>query len=200
MKETIIIIIFISIVYIFITFHKTEVTYEESFIDNEVYLVRNLKDKKDAADLLATLKKKLKKLIYYVHTKAETDRNNRELSKYKKYVKKILDNIDTVDIKESSPNSKFTSYSINKGEEIVFCLRSKISNKLHDINELMYVAVHEIAHIGNPEVGHDDLFHAINKFLLKQAVEIGLYKYRDYAVEPVEYCGMTLTSTILNSV
>ena len=55
-----------------------------------------------------------------------------------------------------------TSKKINKGEEIVFCLRSIPDNKLHNINELMYVAIHEIAHVGCPEIGHTSLFKKIN--------------------------------------
>ena len=69
--------------------------------------------------------------------------------------------------------------------------------ELHDINELMYVAIHEVSHIGCPENGHTKLFAKINLFLLQRAVELGLYNYRDYSANPVEYCGMILTTSIL---
>jgi predicted metal-dependent hydrolase len=61
----------------------------------------------------------------------------------------------------------------------------------------MYVAVHEIAHIGCPEIGHTPLFKKINKFLLERAVNKGLYKFENYKKTNKEYCGITLTSNIL---
>ena len=64
-------------------------------------------------------------------------------------------------IYETSLTSNYTSYSINKGEELSFCLRSKSTGKLHDINLLMYVAVHELAHTACPETGHTPLFNKI---------------------------------------
>ena len=100
-------------------------------------------------------------------------------------------------IKESSANSEYTSYSVNKGEELVFCLRSKVTNKLHNLNDIMYVAVHEIAHIGCPEIGHTPLFKKINKFLLERAVDKGLYKFENYRKTQKEYCGIILNTNIL---
>jgi hypothetical protein len=123
--------------------------------------------------------------------------NDPELLKYKSNIESIYNKIDTVIVKENEGENDLTSYSVNKGEELVFCVRSKINNQLHDINELMYVAVHEIAHIGCPETGHTRLFAKINLFLLRKALEHGLYVYRNYASSPVEYCGMTLNANIL---
>ena len=61
----------------------------------------------------------------------------------------------------------------------------------------MYVALHEMAHIACPEIGHGDLFKKIFRFLTLQAIEIGLYNFDNYDLNNVEYCGMMLTSTIL---
>ena len=118
-------------------------------------------------------------------------------NKYYEYLRMIQKKLPNSVIKESSANSEYTSYSINKGEELVFCLRSKYTNKLHDINDIMYVAIHEIAHIGCPEIGHTPLFKKINKFLLERAVNKGLYTFENYRKTQKEYCGITLTSNIL---
>ena len=75
--------------------------------------------------------------------------------------------------------------------------RSKEDDKLHDINELMYVAIHEIAHVGCPEIGHTELFMNINKFLLEQAIECNIYQYKNYNLYPENYCCIQLTSNIL---
>jgi predicted metal-dependent hydrolase len=101
-------------------------------------------------------------------------------------------------IKESSANSEYTSYSINKGEELVFCLRSKETNLLHDINDIMYVAIHEIAHIGCPEIGHTPLFKRINLYLLDEAIKCNIYNYDNYRKNNKEYCGIMLSSNIID--
>lgn len=193
MKETILIITFIAIIFVFIFIHSKEVSYCESFT-GEQFLVRNLEDKEDAANTLSDMKTKLKKLATFVEDKCKS---NNELF-IKQYNDTILEKFDFIIFRESTSDSKFTSYSINKGEEIVFCLRSKENNKIHDVNELMYVAIHEIAHVGCPEIGHTPLFKRINKELLQYAIECGVYKYKNYNVYPEDYCGIELSNNILN--
>lgn len=97
-------------------------------------------------------------------------------------------------IKESWKNDS-TSYSINKGEELVFCIRDKINNSIHDINTLMFVAIHELAHIITDELQHTQKFWNNMKSLLKRAELLGLYQNVDYSINPVEYCGMTINSS-----
>ena len=57
--------------------------------------------------------------------------------------------------------------------------------------------MHEMAHIACPEIGHGDLFKKIFRFIALEAINIGLYRKEDYSQNPVEYCGMTLSSTIV---
>ena len=122
--------------------------------------------------------------------------NNND-KKYIEYVRIIKNKLANVKISENLVDSKYTSYSINKGEELVFCIRDNKKYKIHPINELLYVAIHEIAHIGCPEVGHTDLFRLINIYLLEKAIYYKLYKFIDYNKHNKKYCGMVLTSTIL---
>ena len=63
-----------------------------------------------------------------------------------------------INIMETPADEKNTSYTINKGEKIVICLRSKFLNEIHDINTIMYVVIHELAHVACPEFGHTPLF------------------------------------------
>jgi hypothetical protein len=63
---------------------------------------------------------------------------------------------------------------------------------------MMYVAIHELAHIASDSVGHTDEFKRNFADLLKKGIEIGVYRYIDYNKEPVEYCGIKLTKSILN--
>ena len=160
MNESILIIIFMSIIFVFICLHSSEVSYQESFIDHDKYLVRNFDDKKDAANTLAEIKKRLRTLIEFIENECKCNEKskNKNIRFIEQYNKNILRKFNNIIFRESSEDNKFTSYSVNKGEEIVFCIRSKEDNKIHDINELMYVAIHEIAHVGCPEIGHTPLF------------------------------------------
>ena len=167
--------------------------------EQQKFLVRNLPDKKQASLLLYNIRKLCLVLVNTVISEMEHDANHPYADKYYAYIKIIQKRLPNSLIKESSHTSKYTSYTTNKGEEIVFCLRSKADNHLHNINELLYVAIHEIAHIGCPEIGHTELFHKINKYLLTEAVTKSIYKYIDYKNTPVEYCGMKLDNTILDN-
>lgn len=220
MKETILIIIFISIIFVFYLITKNEVQLCEAF-NGEVFLCRDLPDKKDAANLIATIKNRLYKLINICLHQCD---ENHFLNNYINTIKRKWNNIE---FKETTADSEFTSYSINKGEFIVMCLRQKGGknhNKLHDINELMYVAIHELAHVGCPEIGHTPLFKKINHNLLEIAEKTTkkslnckksklcdcedhrkgglkkaiIYHYRDYDTYPEPYCGIHIDTTILN--
>ena len=201
MIETIFIIFLLCFIFIFKYLYYNEVCYIESF-DKNTYLVRNLPDKKDAAKMLANIRTKLLNFIDDLIDDAEKENldeknQDNELINNYQYIKMIQKRLPKSIIKESSANSEYTSYSVNKGEELVFCLRSKVTNKLHNLNDIMYVAVHEIAHIGCPEIGHTPLFKKINKFLLERAVDKGLYKFENYRKTQKEYCGIILNTNIL---
>ena len=58
---------------------------------------------------------------------------------------------------ETGKDSKYTSYSVNKGEKIVLCLRSRDGkDRLIDENTLTFVSIHELAHIMTKSVGHTE--------------------------------------------
>lgn len=83
-----------------------------------------------------------------------------------------------------------SSYMLNKGQAIYLCLKSRrVPYDYHDVNTLLYVVLHEVAHMMCPEYGHTTLFYQIFDFLLAEAQRIGIYQYVDYEKHPVEYCG-----------
>jgi predicted metal-dependent hydrolase len=163
-------------------------------VDGNQVLVRDTPDKESSAKLLGELIKRMYALKKYVVD------NKSNYPEYIEYINQFDENFNPsrTKIYETSLTSDYTSYSINKGEELVFCIRSKSTMKLHDINLLMYVAVHELAHTACPETGHTPLFNKIFKFMLEQAINLQLYYYEDYSAHPVEYCGMKLYTNILN--
>jgi predicted metal-dependent hydrolase len=166
-----------------------EVTFVRSSIDNKDYLVQNKSDKHEAADLLATVKGNLTKLVAHMRDKYPGRSD----------VKRLVRKFNPDAITESSYKNKYTSYSINKGEKIVFCLRSRDEHqKLVDLNTIMFVAIHELAHVMTLSTGHTEEFWKNFQFLLQDAVNINIYNEVDYAKKPKEYCGLTITHTPLN--
>lgn len=199
MFETIVLILLIMFIVIYKLKYKSPTITVEAF-NNQPYLVNDLPDSQDAANLLAKIMIIMDKLV----SKIIADYDNGLLKTttdidFIEFVRTIKRKLPFVKISENPTDSQYTSYSVNKGEELVFCIREKKRFKLHDINELLYVAIHEIAHIGCPQVGHTELFQNINLYLLEKAVCYKLYNYIDYSENNKDYCGMTLTSTILGS-
>lgn len=188
----IIILIFLLIILVFLKVSKKEVEYIKSDIDGKSYLVRDVKDKQQAANMLARIRSNL--LLLNKHTLENIDK----YSEFAQYINRVNVRVNDVVINESSEDSVYTSYSVNKGEQIVFCLRSKRSRtKIHDLNLMMYVAIHELAHIASPEYGHTDLFKKIFAFYTNTAIEIGVYKHIDFKNNPTEYCGLTISESIV---
>lgn len=192
MKESIIISILIIIIYIFFISNKTNLLLIEANGNN--IMVRDTKDAPTSAELLGNVIERM----FVLRDRLVEDKDT--YPEYKEYITLMGGNFNKMRtiIYENELDSENTSYSVNKGEEIVFCLRCKQTKNLHDINILMYVAIHEMGHTACPEIGHPPLFNKIFKFLLEQAVILQLYVYENYSKSPVEYCGMTLYTNILN--
>jgi hypothetical protein len=67
----------------------------------------------------------------------------------------------------------FKSFTENK-QRVTLCLRNQHGD-LYDQNSLMYVALHELAHVVNDELQHTAKFRRIFDALLKHATANGLY-------------------------
>jgi predicted metal-dependent hydrolase len=191
-NQLLLLIIIIIIIIIFIKSNKNEVLIIESPLDKQNYLVNNYLDKYDAANLLAQIRINILKLRKYLIENKKKYKHNKE------YIELLDKRCDKIIIKENTENNNFTSYSVNKGEEIIFCLRSKIDNSLHDINMMMYVAIHEIAHVACPEIGHTPLFKKIFKFFLETGIKLNIYEYVNYENNIQEYCGIYIDQSILS--
>jgi hypothetical protein len=194
--ESYLIIILIAIVIIYKYLNSLDVVYVEFFDSNnnkKKYLVRDVEDKEYAVKTLLFIENALRQLIDMILKENNMDDD------MQRYVMNIKDKINDVEIQESSSDSLYTSYSVNKGEILVLCLRSKKTGEIHDTNDLLYVAIHEIAHIGCPEIGHTDLFYKINRFLIKKAMQYNIYKYVNYNINNRDYCGMNLTINVADN-
>ena len=167
---------------------SNEVIYVKSNIDNNEYLVRNMDDKTAAADMLAKMRIKLEKLCKIMKDKYPNDES----------VKRMNEKFNPDNITEAGKNNQYTSYSINKGEKIVFCIRQKDEKEsIVDDNTMTIVSIHELAHIMTKSVGHTDAFWSNFKRLLEVAVENNLYQKENYSQNPREYCGIKVSDSPL---
>lgn len=105
---------------------------------------------------------------------------------------RLRDTYNSSALKENFPTDlQYTSYVLNKGDEIAFCLHPKDNpQEIHDFNLLQFVVLHELSHLANPEHGHPISFWKTFKFILQEAAKEGLYTPVDYSKEPVVYCGV----------
>lgn len=189
MKEFL--LFFLTILVIFSLINKikrnNEIIEITSKIDNRKYIVRKLKDSRSAADKLANINIKILKLINHIKDK---DKDG---------IDRLVRGFNPDALSETGLNSKYTSYSVNKGEKISLCIRNKDNGKLiNDDNIIMFVVIHELSHIMTIQVGHPKEFWDNMRYLLEKANEINIYNPEDYKKNPKIYCGMEINSTPYN--
>lgn len=177
------------IIYFFINYWTIDLIYVKSTRDNNYYLVRNLPDKIEAANRLSYIKDLL---IILIERLIIAYPNNEQ-------IKLMKNRFHPNNIQESSQFSKHTSYSIDKGYKLVFCLRSKGTNQeLIPMNTIIFVALHEISHVYSISEGHQKEFWDAFRFMLSHAIKWKIYEYVNYKSSNTSYCGTYITDTPLN--
>lgn len=225
--EIIVTIMLITGIYKYYENKSHDVIMVKSNVNNKDYLVRNIKDKQLASNMLSRIAINLKTVVDFLtngnssqifnnflleefnKTNKVTESSSEEyiekvnvkkaksIKKLEKDIERLNNNFNEDNIHENTPDAKFTSYSVNKGEKIFFCLRNKKTDELVDLNTIMFVAIHELAHLMTQEIGHPPSFWNNFKFLLKVAINQNVYKYVDFNAYPKDYCGIKITDTPL---
>lgn len=106
----------------------------------------------------------------------------------------LLNRYKTESLRETHPeeiNGGDTAYVYDKGEIFAMCLRDT-NGEFHDPNLLMYVYLHELAHLAERDEQHTQNFWDTYMFLMDESFKIGIYVPIDYTREPVSYCGNIL--------
>jgi hypothetical protein len=161
----------------------------KSTVDGQIYKVRDMPDKQKAADLLARVRQKMARLYSITKDKFPNKPQVRQ------WVKNFTPNPER--FSEATPDAEHTSYSVNKGEKVHLCLRQRegSNESLVDENVMVFVAIHEMAHIVTPSVGHEPEFWNNFAWLLKQAEANDIYSYQNFKAHPVSYCGLQITDS-----
>ena len=158
--------------------------------DGRSYKVQDLPDKHDAAERMSRLRSNLMKICDYCK-----DPSLKLDEPYQRLVSRF--NPDALEENDLTADS--TSYSENKGEKIVVCLRDKTSPPypLIEENTVMFVLIHEMAHLMTASIGHTPEFWTNMRKLLHDCIQLGVYQSVNYAKNPVKYCGMTISDSPL---
>ncbi len=160
---------------------------QKSTVDGRMYKVRDLPDKQNAADLLAKLRIRLEKMMEVLKKNFPN----------KPQVLRLQANFkaDPHRFLESTPDAEHTSYSVNKGESVHFCLRQRADDTLVNENIMTFVALHEMAHMITQSIGHTTEFWNNFGWLLREAEGAGLYTPEDFKSHPALYCGVNITDS-----
>lgn len=158
-----------------------------STIDNRMYFVRNrqsLSEKRHAANQLARLRQHIDILVHAVEQTESLCANEG----YQNLVNKW----PSVEVEELNLNKKGVfAFTVNKGQRIGLCIQG------NEFNDMVFVMIHELAHIVTLEIGHPPIFWDNFRTLLEVAIENGVYVYQNYDENSSKYCGHSINSTPL---
>ena len=155
----------------------------KSNIDGREYRIAEAPDQQEVADLLAKINSNVLKMI-------EMLKSNQDEG-----VQRLCKRYNPDRLGENLEYKSYKAYSVNKGEEIVLCVREKNGKLITDTNTMIFVLIHELAHIMTKEDGHPPIFWQNMGYLLKEASKAGIYTPIDYSKNPVNYCGVLVDKT-----
>jgi hypothetical protein len=191
-----IIIAFSVFLTLYLIFHK----HFESFSNGNFYTIKRFSNNENAKFLLLEIDKNLIKLIQAFNTKYVDipslnmcDEQKNLLSNIKKKLNKTY---KSNSLQENYPTviGKEVSYNVDKGDIISICLRNFYNpDEFHEMNDLMFVSIHELSHSCNKSYGHDKKFWKIFRILLEVAIEDNIYNNINYQIQPKNYCSMNIT-------
>ena len=168
-----VILIFSIIAYFFFT----KETYINMKSDCGLYFkVINDNDAKQTANILADINRKCNQLIKHIkHKYPDDDR-----------IKILIDRYDNDDLVENRKES----FTINKGHKIHLCVRDH--NDFYPDNLLMFIVLHELAHIITKKINHPVEFWDNNIWIMNEAYNCNVFKPVNYKLYPVNYCGINI--------
>lgn len=186
MKLFVILVLLILLIFLSKRTYSGNVRHYNS-VDRTYYYVNNkhsLKTKNEIANKLGTIRKKGDMLIRTI----ELDESLRTQNKYKQLLRKWPQlQIEELNVEEK----EIFAFNVNKGYKIFLCV---IDN---NINDIMFVFLHELTHIMTNEIGHPPQFWTNFKELLELSIKNDIYTYQNYNEKRVKFCNFFLDSTPL---
>lgn len=166
------------------------------------HVVTDYDNRAAAAQMLARLNTAMLGFIARLRIKYAAPDDNNLISRDELHniVEHLAEGYNPAVFYESDPRTTSeTSYTVNKGRAMYLCLRDRANpQKLVDYNTMMFVMLHESSHIANYRTfGHDQFFWSTFKFILHEAVLAKIYAPVNYALAPIDYCGLTISENPL---
>ena len=151
-----------------------------STVNNKTYSVIKTGDHVAAADMLASLEDKARAFIAAALSNYPDDRTIMRIQKYW-----------TGTISEI-PQSDTIAYALDK-KDLFMCIRDGAGG-IQQLDDLLFVLLHELSHIMNVTYGHDASFWKQFKRTLEMANKLGFLPYKNYDDYSVQVCGKTINA------
>lgn len=143
------------------------------------YFVKNVEQKQDVADLLAMLELRLHVFIEKASDLAPED--VRLLNIRQRWSGTLCE----------VENGKEAAYSLGKNA-LHLCVREQNGSLTSNINALMFILFHELAHIATDDIGHTPTFWKNMTWVLELAHKTETYDADDHSPETTTVCGQAL--------
>ena len=151
-----------------------------SSVNNKTYAVVRTGDYVAAANMLASLEDKARNFIAAASAKYPNDLTIKRIQKYW-----------TGTISEI-PQSETIAYALEK-KDLFMCVRDNAGN-VQELDDLLFVLLHELSHIMNSTYGHDAHFWKQFKRTLEMANKLGYLEYKNYDDYSVQVCGKQINA------
>lgn len=151
-------------------------------------------DHDDAVKLMAESNKNVIELLRHMREKYIRGPMGDMYPNRKTVAENLLRRYDVDALVENSPRNPLndTSFTIQKGKVLALCMREKRDgrNRLHSLELITFVHIHEMSHLAIDEMQHPPKFWQVFKLLLLEAEEAGIIFTPDYRLDPIVYCGL----------
>ncbi len=187
MNNTWLLILFSLLGFWYFFFNQYRGLKKEQATPTQSYYVLDKNNSNDASKLLHSIVEDATKLVKHLQFNYPNNEG----------VQLLVKRFNPNTISEGHPHHKDFTYTENKGEKMVICLRNK-DMSFHDKNLIMFPVIHELSHLCDPNYdnNHGKTFRSCFKFFLDEAQKIGIINKPDYDVNPKPYCGMIIKSVV----
>lgn len=161
-------------------------------VNGKWYVVLNQPHADESAETLAALETRLAEFLELAEPLAPGDaRLARIRARWKRHATR--GGLGEADVRGGGD----VAYTESK-DTVYVCVRDPASGRVENVNNAVYVLLHELAHVCTTEFGHTATFWANFRFLLELAERTGTYTYADHA--GTTYCGHPLGENVVKCV
>lgn len=159
--------------------------------NGKVYTVLNRPHADESAETLAQLEARLAQFLDLAEPLAPGDARLARIRRRWKH------HSTRGGLSEAAGDGNDVAYTEDK-ETIYVCVRDPTTGRVENLNNAVYVLLHELGHVSTTEYGHTAAFWSNFRFLLELAERTGTYTYADHA--DTTYCGHPLGENVVKCV